>query len=229
MPKLNDDLFTEILNQDEKYKSQRKSNFNFFNQKIAQPKTNQNKFLSWFNFTQNRLILVGTVSSIFIVVILFLGATKSSNNSNLNQNTTESNSISKNSNIELQKNQNNNGNSNLNNADLKQQKENSQAELKTQKTGNIGESVEFIYDSNTQVLSYSGFVVANNSCGKLSDVNLVQEKEKFILKYTLTSSKNICAQVIIDLELKGEIKIELSESQKANFDKLFEIKMISLN
>ena len=66
MPKLNDDLFTEILNQDEKYKSQRKSNFNFFNQKIAQPKTNQNKFLSWFNFTQNRLILVEMAQLILV-------------------------------------------------------------------------------------------------------------------------------------------------------------------
>jgi Sec-independent protein translocase protein TatA len=195
MPKLNDDLFTEILNQDENYITQRKSNFNLFNQKITQPKTNQNHFLSWFNFTQNRFILVGITSSIFIVVILFLGATKSANNSNLNQSIIESNSNLNDSKNELQKNQTNDTNSKLNSGDLKQQKENSQTNLKTKISGDLGESVEFSYDSNTQILSYAGFVIASNSCGKLDNVNLEQKEEKFILKYTLTSSKNICAEV----------------------------------
>jgi len=86
---------------------------------------------------------------------------------------------------------------------------------------NTGDRITFKYNQNDKILYYDGVVSGNDGCSFLKDSKIEISTDKVILNYSLAKKSGFCIQILTEIQINGNQKIELNEAQLNDFQNLF--------
>jgi hypothetical protein len=86
---------------------------------------------------------------------------------------------------------------------------------------NTGDRITFKYDQNDKILYYDGIVSGSDGCSFLKDSKIEISADRVILNYSLAKKSGFCIQILTEIQINGNQKIDLYEVQLADFQNLF--------